>query len=70
MLIWRIWRVEKEVERYQNNPIVQHPSHLQKVARVIAESGAVYTTMILITCISSALESNALYPTSDIVSST
>jgi hypothetical protein len=71
ILIWRIWRVEKECERHYDlgsgSGMRQH-SRLGKVIRVIAESGTAYTTMILVTFFVGLSKSNAIYPTSDIVS--
>ncbi|KAJ3565895.1 hypothetical protein NP233_g7350 [Leucocoprinus birnbaumii] len=68
ILIWRIWRVERESERFMNQSgsvMVHQPRHLRKVIRVIAESGAAYTTCVFVTFIVSATHSDALYPTSD-----
>jgi hypothetical protein len=42
-------------------------SYLRSVMRLIAESGAAYTTMVFITFVVSATGSNALYLTSDMV---
>lgn len=73
ILIWRIWRVEKESERYYNTSTTgstsfhaTQPRRLSQVIRVIAESGAAYTLTVLVTFILSAIQSNALYPASDI----
>lgn len=69
--MWRIWRVEKQSERYMDRnsgSLINRPRHLRKVIRVIAESGAAYTLMVFTTFLVSAIESNALYPTSDMVS--
>lgn len=69
ILIWRIWRVEKQSEKYiSRSGTMNQPRHLRKVIRVIAESGAAYTTMVFITFLVSVTKSNALYPTSDMVS--
>jgi hypothetical protein len=71
ILIWRIWRVERESERHfslRGGSDVRQPSHLRKIIRVIAESGTAYTTMVLITFFVAISKSNALYPTSDMVS--
>ncbi|KXN84933.1 hypothetical protein AN958_11916 [Leucoagaricus sp. SymC.cos] len=67
ILIWRIWRVERQSEQYmiRSGTIASQPRHLRKVIRVIAESGAAYTMMVVITFVVSATKSNALYPTSD-----
>ncbi|KAF5347892.1 hypothetical protein D9756_010197 [Leucocoprinus leucothites] len=72
ILIWRIWRVEKQSERFMNHSgsMVHQPRHLRKVIRVIAESGAAYTTCVFVTFLVSVTQSNALYPTSDMVCDT
>ena len=70
ILIWRIWRVEKQSERYfgtSGSTRYQH-RYLRKAIRVIAESGAAYTLLVFITLICEVAESNALYPIGDIVS--
>ncbi|KXN87785.1 hypothetical protein AN958_08141 [Leucoagaricus sp. SymC.cos] len=61
ILIWRIWLFE----RNQTIMIGNTPRYLRQVIRVIAESGAAYTTFVLMTLISIAAYSNALYPISD-----
>ncbi|KAF5346779.1 hypothetical protein D9756_010411 [Leucocoprinus leucothites] len=71
ILIWRIWRVEKESERYYSSgtgtiSYSGQPRRLSQVIRVIGESGAAYTVCVLVTFILAALQSNALYPASDI----
>lgn len=69
ILILRIWRVERESERYLNRSMssANQPRHLRKVIRVIAESGAAYTLMVFITAIVAVSQSNAVYPMSDMV---
>jgi hypothetical protein len=71
ILIWRIWRVDRESERHfssHSGSVVRPPSHLRKVIRVIAESGTAYTAMVLITFFVAISKSNALYVTADMVS--
>ncbi len=69
ILIWRIWRVEKQSEMYMSRSgTMNQPRHLRKVIRVIGESGAAYTTMVFLTFLVSVTKSNALYPMSDMVS--
>jgi hypothetical protein len=65
ILIWRIWRVEKQTEKYTTGT---QPRYLRRVIRVIAESGAAYTVLVFITFVVSITRSNALYPVSDMVS--
>jgi hypothetical protein len=70
ILIWRIWSVERESDRHfslHSGSEMWQPSHLRKVIRVIAESGAAYTAMTLLTFFVGISKSNALYPTSDMV---
>lgn len=71
MLIWRIWRVERRVDQYLNHSdmIPKQPRYPQKVMRIVAESGAAYTLMVIATFIVDISGSNALYPTSDMASS-
>jgi len=61
--------VERQSERFMTS-VVYRPRRLQKVMRVIAESGAAYTACVLVTFIVSATRSNAMYPTADMVRST
>ncbi|KAF9448967.1 hypothetical protein P691DRAFT_855964 [Macrolepiota fuliginosa MF-IS2] len=67
ILVWRIWRVEKESEKfiYSGPAMVHQPRHLRRVMRVIAESGAVYSMMVFTTFLVGVIRSNALYPASD-----
>ncbi|KXN84368.1 hypothetical protein AN958_12692 [Leucoagaricus sp. SymC.cos] len=67
ILIWHIWRVERQRERLRNvtESTVDQTGHLRRVIRIIAESGATYTTFVVITLVVSATKSNALYPTAD-----
>jgi len=68
ILIWRIWRVEKRTQVFldQIEPLYQS-YHLRSVIQIIAESGAFYTTCVVITFTVSAIKSNALYPVSNVV---
>ncbi|KXN87788.1 hypothetical protein AN958_08144 [Leucoagaricus sp. SymC.cos] len=61
ILIWRIWQVEKS----QTRILGEQQRHLRRVMIVLAESGAVYTTFVLLTLITSAAHSNTLFPLSD-----
>ena len=47
--------------------IPTYQPRLRTVIRVIAESGAAYTTMVFMTFVVSMFRSNALYPLSDAV---
>ncbi|KAF5345963.1 hypothetical protein D9756_010924 [Leucocoprinus leucothites] len=51
ILIWRIWRVERELEKqFEGNAgSDQPPRYLRRIIRVIAESGAAYAA-ILVAC--------------------
>ncbi|KAJ3561423.1 hypothetical protein NP233_g10200 [Leucocoprinus birnbaumii] len=71
VLVWRIWQVEKETETFYTTSSAfsqgsGQPRRLRAVIRVIAESGAAYTLCVLVTFILAAIQSNALYPASDI----
>ncbi|KAF9448966.1 hypothetical protein P691DRAFT_703990 [Macrolepiota fuliginosa MF-IS2] len=67
ILVWRIWRVEKETEKYiYNGSIMVHqPRHLRRVMRVLAESGAFYSATAFTTFLVGVIRSNAVYPASD-----
>jgi hypothetical protein len=61
----------KEREKFtdrSHGPTANRPRHLRKVIRVITESGAAYTLMVLLTFVVGSADSTAAYPTSDIVS--
>ncbi|KXN81349.1 hypothetical protein AN958_05143 [Leucoagaricus sp. SymC.cos] len=60
ILIWRIWLVERKQTKLNGDP----PRYLRQIIRALAESGAAYTTFVLMTLIASAAHSNALYPIS------
>ncbi|EKM77396.1 hypothetical protein AGABI1DRAFT_93465 [Agaricus bisporus var. burnettii JB137-S8] len=64
LLVWRIWRIENEVDKYINDPSGSvfnacRPRRLQKVMRVIAESGMIYTTTVFVAFLASVSGSNA-----------
>ncbi|KAJ3564679.1 hypothetical protein NP233_g8137 [Leucocoprinus birnbaumii] len=68
LIIWRIWRVEKQCERFnmtESGLSNSRPQHLRKVIRVIAESGAAYTLTVVLTLIVSSVQNNAEYPVSN-----
>ena len=69
LLILRIWRVENQTRAtgIQPGSITTHALPLRKVIRVIIESGAAYTTMVLVTFIVSLCNSDLLYPVADAV---
>ncbi|KAJ3571325.1 hypothetical protein NP233_g3827 [Leucocoprinus birnbaumii] len=72
LLVWRIWRVErKSIQQIDRGALSidrdqRPPRHLRNVIRVLSESGATYTTLIVITLISSATSTQAVYPISSI----
>ncbi|KXN83506.1 Serpentine receptor class alpha-27 [Leucoagaricus sp. SymC.cos] len=67
ILIWRIWSVERE----QANLFDGTPRYeLRRIITVIAESGAAYTTFVLLSLITDAAHSNGLYVTSDFMAPT
>lgn len=66
ILVWRIWRVEKQSEKI--SAYGTEPRPLRRVIRVILESGTVYTLMVC-TCTSLSMAgSHALYPVYNMVS--
>ncbi|KAJ3566754.1 hypothetical protein NP233_g6807 [Leucocoprinus birnbaumii] len=72
LLIWRIWRVEKESIQYINRgaPSLdrdhEQPRRLRGVIRALLESGAIYTTSVVVTLIASATQTDLFYPLSGI----
>lgn len=58
MIVYRIRRVDKVNSRYRLN---LHPSRLQKVRRIVIESGLIVTTTAIICFITNAAGSNAFY---------
>ncbi|EKM77395.1 hypothetical protein AGABI1DRAFT_130477 [Agaricus bisporus var. burnettii JB137-S8] len=70
MLVWRIWRTGKEVDRCINYPEdsglnAYRPRYIQKSMRAIVESGLIYTTTVFVTFLVSATGSNAIYIPAD-----
>ncbi|XP_006463024.1 hypothetical protein AGABI2DRAFT_179566 [Agaricus bisporus var. bisporus H97] len=67
VLIYRIWRVDSQSSKYlsHDGSIVSPFRPLPKVIRVVAESGAAYTLLVIITFIVSVSQNHALYPMSD-----
>lgn len=71
MIVWKIWRVNKD-----SSPNVPHistaqrglpRSRLEKVIRIIIESGMLYTLFVIMTFICELAGSNAIYGVSDVV---
>lgn len=68
-MIWRIWRVERQCEKYlDRSEILRGPRHLHKVIRVITESGVVYSLMMLACVLFFALQDNAQFLSGSLVS--
>ncbi|KAJ6467315.1 hypothetical protein C8R45DRAFT_1078560 [Mycena sanguinolenta] len=67
LLIWRIWRVEHQIEKLcaTENGTRNIQSPLRKVIRVMAESGFAYALMVLMTFIVGICNSNLVYPFRD-----
>ncbi|KAJ7841490.1 hypothetical protein B0H14DRAFT_2512249, partial [Mycena olivaceomarginata] len=67
LLIWRIWRVEHQIEKFRATESgtrnTQPP--LRKVIHVIAESGFTYTLMVFMTFVVGICNSNLIYPLRD-----
>ncbi|KAF7344927.1 hypothetical protein MVEN_01655100 [Mycena venus] len=63
LLIWRIWRVEREIEKLRANTSGKTNNQpFRKVIRVIAESGFAYTLMVFLTFVINVCKSNLIYP--------
>ncbi|KAJ7915796.1 hypothetical protein B0H13DRAFT_1999471 [Mycena leptocephala] len=69
LLVWRIWRIEHQNEKFRaGNTSLSAPAYqppLRKVIRVVAESGLAYSTLVFLTFVVSVCNSNMLYPLSD-----
>jgi len=69
LLVWRIWRIEHQNEKFRaGNMTLSAPVYqprLRKVIRVVAESGLAYSTLVFLTFVVSVCNSNTLYPFSD-----
>ncbi|KAJ6490912.1 hypothetical protein C8R45DRAFT_991110, partial [Mycena sanguinolenta] len=72
LLVWRIWRVERQNEilrassaRTTSHPFPVYQSRLRKAIRIVAESGLAYSTLVFVTFVVSVCNSNTLYPVSD-----
>ncbi|KAJ6490927.1 hypothetical protein C8R45DRAFT_991162 [Mycena sanguinolenta] len=72
LLVWRIWRVERQNEilrassaRTTSHPSPVYQSRLRKAIRIVAESGLAYSMLVFITFVVSVCNSNTLYPVSD-----
>ncbi|KAJ6474927.1 hypothetical protein C8R45DRAFT_751870, partial [Mycena sanguinolenta] len=72
LLVWRIWRVERQNEmlrasigRNTSLPVPVYQSRLRKAIRIVAESGLAYSMLVFVTFVVSVCNSNTLYPVSD-----
>ncbi|KAJ7715000.1 hypothetical protein B0H14DRAFT_3171349 [Mycena olivaceomarginata] len=68
LLIWRIWRVEREIEEFRTsaNGTRNNHSPFRKVIRVIAESGFAYTLMVFLTFLVDLCNTNLVYCFADL----
>ncbi|KAJ7893252.1 hypothetical protein B0H13DRAFT_2037510 [Mycena leptocephala] len=69
LLVWRIWRIEHQNEKFRAestwSSAPAYQPRLRKVIRVVAESGLAYSTLVFLTFLVSVCNSNMLYPLSD-----
>ncbi|KAJ7101702.1 hypothetical protein C8R44DRAFT_988347 [Mycena epipterygia] len=67
LLIWRIWRVERQIEKFRvtESGTRKTQAPLRRVIRVIAESGLAYTLMVFMTFVVGVCNSNLIYPLRD-----
>ncbi|KAJ6490851.1 hypothetical protein C8R45DRAFT_991037 [Mycena sanguinolenta] len=72
LLVWRIWRVERQNEmlrassaRTTSHPSSVYQSRLRKVILIVAESGLAYSTLVFVTFVVSICNSNTLYLVAD-----
>jgi hypothetical protein len=71
MLIWRIWRVTRQINNNTDLPGGPRATPLrpmQRYMQAVAESGAVYTATVIATLVAGASRSSAIYIAVDIVS--
>ncbi|KAJ6447841.1 hypothetical protein C8R45DRAFT_1047206 [Mycena sanguinolenta] len=60
LLIWRIWRVEREIEKLRVD--TSGTTNIQRIRKVIAESGFAYTLMVFLIFVVNVCNSNLIYP--------
>ncbi|KXN81839.1 hypothetical protein AN958_03608 [Leucoagaricus sp. SymC.cos] len=68
LLIWRIWLVERS--QAGGFEFGDRPRYLHRISTVLAESGAAYTVVVLITLILTAAQSPVVYVMSDLMTPT
>ncbi|KAJ6629582.1 hypothetical protein B0H10DRAFT_1985979 [Mycena sp. CBHHK59/15] len=72
LIVVRIWRVDRDVGGFRYNSSsqsqsVRPPSRLQRVIRIVVESGLMYTVAALITFITFTANSIAVYVATDLI---
>ncbi|KAJ7576922.1 hypothetical protein C8J56DRAFT_971940 [Mycena floridula] len=72
LIIWRIWKVDRENAKYRyntgsTNTGTRRSSRLRNVMRIVIESGLLYTTFAVISFCTYVTNSNAFYVTTDMV---
>lgn len=68
--MWRIWRVDRASARAglaSTSARAGAPSRLAQALRIVVESGALYTALVLATFGTELAGSNAIYGVSDVV---
>lgn len=71
LLIWRIWDVDKQSKDFRieiSRQSHSYQSRLQRIMRILIESGLLYTTTALISFVTFTVGSNAVYVITDAVS--
>ncbi|KAJ7844902.1 hypothetical protein B0H14DRAFT_3868192 [Mycena olivaceomarginata] len=66
LLVFRIWRVDRENTRFAYNASQGGQSRLHQVMRIVIESGLMYTTIAFLTFITQITNSNSTYGVSDV----
>ncbi|KAJ7586072.1 hypothetical protein C8J56DRAFT_946099 [Mycena floridula] len=65
LIVWRIWRVDRENAKFRAPSSHSSPTKLQKVMRIVIESGLMYTTFAIISFVTYVTNSNSFDVTTD-----
>ncbi|KIP05679.1 hypothetical protein PHLGIDRAFT_119583, partial [Phlebiopsis gigantea 11061_1 CR5-6] len=66
LIVWRIWRIDRQTAALAARP-ARRRSRLANVVRILVESGALYTALVLATFGTELAGSNAIYGVSDVM---
>ncbi|KAJ7599495.1 hypothetical protein C8J56DRAFT_916817 [Mycena floridula] len=65
LIVWRIWKVDRENAKFRAPSWHSSPTKLQKVMRIVIESGLMYTTFAIISFVTYVANSNSFDVTTD-----